>query len=443
MESTIIKSQREQLVNEIDDYLTRLFPITRSITGGGNRASLRILQELIPLEIKEYPSGTEVYDWTIPDEWNVKSAWIKDANGNKLVDFKQSNIHLVSYSIPIHKKISIEELKQHLHTCQELSDAIPYRTTYYKRDWGFSVTHKQYSAIENAPGPLEVKVDSSFNCNGSLTIGELLIPGSSRQEILISTYICHPSLANDNLSGMVMTAFLARELMRVNDPVRSYRIVWVPETIGVISYCAMNEERIKNIQSGLVVTTVGGPGRYGYKQSFNAEHSINLIIEDVFNKEGVDFETYPFDIHGSDERQYSSQGFKVNMASIHKDKYYEYPYYHTSLDNLDFVKAENIFDTLMLHLAVLDKLSRERFYKNILPNCEPMLSKHNLYPAIGGALLPDNGGIDELDVILWLLFLCDGNTGLLQISNKLSVPVNYLEKIINKLHEKDILELVE
>jgi aminopeptidase-like protein len=442
MEFAIMISQSEQLVGEIDNYLKRLFPITRSITGEGNRETLRILQEIAPLEIKKYSSGEEVYDWTIPDEWTVRGAWIKDLDGNKLVDFEQSNIHLVSYSVPIHRKITFEELKKHLHTHPDLSDAIPYRTTYYKRDWGFSVTHKQYSILENVTGLLEVKVDSSFNCNGSLTIGELLIPGTSKEEILISTYICHPSLANDNLSGMIMTAFLARELMKIKNLTRSYRIVWVPETIGAIVYCAMNEEKIKNIKSGLVVTTVGGPGKYSYKQSFNSEHSINLIIEEIFNKEKIDYKRYLFDIHGSDERQYSSQGFKINMASIHKDRYYEYPFYHTSLDNLDFVKAEYIEKTLQIHLKVLNKLNQENVYKSTQRYGEIMLSKYNLYPKTGGAITPKKLDISNLDLILWLLWMCDGYTGIYQIAKKLEVSINELDASLKLLIGKKLLEVV-
>ena len=262
----MIKST-QKILHEIDKCLKDLFPINRSITGLGNRKTLKILQEIAPLEIKEYPSGTHVYDWVIPNEWNVKNAWIKNSKGEKLIDFQQCNIHLVGYSEPIHKKITFKELKEHLHIHTELENAIPYRTSYYKRDWGFCTTHAQYKMLEAEEGALEVCVDSEFNPKGSLTIGELLIQGESKQEILISTYICHPSLANDNLSGSVMTAFLARELFKQKNLKLSYRIIWIPETIGAIAYCAMNEKSMKSISTGLVVTTVGGPGKFGYKQS--------------------------------------------------------------------------------------------------------------------------------------------------------------------------------
>jgi len=437
-----INFQSKEIVDEIDYYLKKLFPITRSITGHGNRKTLSILQELVPLQINEYSSGTPVYDWVIPDEWSVRDAWIKDANGNKIIDLQQSNIHLVSYSEPINKKINFKELKKHLHIHPDLLEAIPYRTSYYKRDWGFCATHAQYEILEESEGMLEVFIDSDFNPQGSLTVGELLIPGKNKKEILLSTYICHPSLANDNLSGMVMTAFLARELLKSKTLKNSYRIVWVPETIGAIAYCAMNEDVMKKIDNGLVITTVGGIGKYGYKQSFNEKHSINLAIEEVFKQENINFITYHFDPHGSDERQYSSQGFRINMASITKDRYYEYPYYHTSLDNLDYVKAPQLLESLLIHIKVLDKIDKDPVYKSKYPNCEVMLSKHELYPKIGGTQLPDlNKNYTELDLILWLLLLCDGNTGLMQIEKKLCISKERIMPVIKKLSDKNILEL--
>jgi aminopeptidase-like protein len=429
-----------QLVDEIDQYLKRLFPITRSITGNGNRETLKILQELVPLEIKEYSSGLSVYDWVIPDEWKIRDAWIKDMEGNKLIDFQQCNIHLMSYSEPISGTFSFDELEPHLYYHETLPDAVPYRTTYYKKDWGFCVTQKQYKKLQEMDGKLTILIDSSFDPDGGLTIGELLVPGESDQEILISTYICHPSLANDNLSGVIMTTFLARELLKQKKMKRSYRIVWVPETIGAIAYCAMNEVNIKNIQSGLVVTTVGGSGHYGYKQSFNPDHSINNIIEEIFNNEGIDFETYPFDIHGSDERQYSSQGFRINMASIHRDKYYEYPYYHSSLDDLDFVKPKQIEKSLLLHLKVLDKLNFEPVYKSNYPNGEVMLSKHDLYSKTGGGQLPQGKNLNTLDIILWLLWMCDGSKGLIHIARKLNIKLENLDSIAKELNKKGLLE---
>jgi len=352
-----------KLAAEIDAYLKRLFPICRSITGNGNRETLRILQEIVPLTIHEVLSGTQVYDWTIPDEWNIRDAWVADADGRRIVDFKASNLHVVSYSTPIRAALGWDDLRPHLHTHPELPEAIPYRTSYYKRDWGFCVNQSQYQELEQLKGPFQVVIDSTLEA-GSLTYGELLLPGQSNQEILISTYICHPSMANDNLSGMIMTAFLARELERIGKSNYGYRFVWVPETIGAITYCAHNETAMKNITSGFVVTCVGGPGPFGCKQSFDAADAINYAIERSFKNAGIDdFVLYPFDIHGSDERQYSSPGFRINMASLTKDRYYEFPYYHTSLDDQEFISAENVYQSLTLHLSAIRYLGLSEFLK--------------------------------------------------------------------------------
>lgn len=432
----------DDFVGEIDHYLKRLFPVCRSITGPGNRESLRILQEIVPLEIIEYSSGTPVYDWIIPEEWSVRDAWIKDANGNKLIDFQESNVHLVGYSEPVHCKMPFEALEEHLHCRNDLPEAIPYRTTYYQRNWGFCVTRHQYEILKQAKQPFHVSIESEFKKNGSLTIGELLIPGISDEEILISTYICHPSLANDNLSGMVMTAFLARELLKHPSSQYAYRIVWLPETIGAIAYSAMNESAMKRIQQGLVVTCVGGPGKYGYKQSFDPTHAINCAIEEAFHQKGIDdYITYPFDIHGSDERQYSSQGFRINVATITKDKYYEYPYYHTSLDDLNFIKASYIEKSRKVYMHTLQLLNdwkKKPLYRSCQPNCEIMLSKYGLYPKTGGAILP-NSKMTEMDLRLWLLFLCDGTHSLSMIAKRLGVSLAYLEREARLLREKGLL----
>lgn len=425
---------------EIGSYLKSLFPICRSLTGNGNRETLNILREIVPLNIIEYPSGTEVYDWKIPDEWNARDAWIKDSTGNKLIDFSHTNLHLVGYSEPIHRRMPFEELEEHLHVHDKLTKHVPYRTSYYQRDWGFCVTRKQFHALSSTKGELEVFVDSTLDPKGSLTVGELLIPGQSEQEILVSTYICHPSLANDNLSGVVMTAFLAREILKKDNLKHSYRILWVPETIGAIAYCAMNESAMREIYCGLVATTIGGPGNYGYKQSHDSNHSVNLAIEEVFRSEGIEFITYPFDIHGSDERQYSSQAFRINTASITRDKYYEYPFYHSSGDDLEFVSPERINQSMQIYSKVLDRLDKERVYRNLFPHCEVMLSKHGLYPKVGGSLMPINSQPTDLDTILSILWMSDGKTGIYEIAQNLKADANQLISISDDLCAKGIME---
>lgn len=427
---------------EIDSYLKRLFPITRSISGNGNRQTLEILQELIPLNILEYPTGQKVYDWSIPKEWNIKNAWIKNSKGEKIIDFNNSNLHVVSYSMPINKKIKFDELKNSLHYLENLPDAIPYRTSYYNEDWGFCVTYNEYNELFHDNEEYEIFIDSTLE-NGSLSTGELLIPGKSKKEYLISCYICHPSMANDSLSGVITTAFIARELLKIQSSLEySYRIVFVPETIGAVAYCSNNEKVIKNIDNGLVITTCGGPGSFGYKESWDKDNFINSMIEEVFKENDIKFILYPFDIHGSDERQYSSQGFKINCATISKDKYYAYDYYHTSLDNLDFVKSKYLNQTLNLYLQLINKMDKNILYKNLYPNCEVMLSKHELYPKTGGALLP-NSDISALDIILWLLYYCNSNIDLHSISQKLNIDISLIYNEAIKLEEKNILERVE
>jgi aminopeptidase-like protein/spore coat polysaccharide biosynthesis protein SpsF (cytidylyltransferase family) len=425
---------------ELADYLQRLFPLCRSITGYPNRETLKVLQEIIPLTLHEVPSGTVVYDWTVPEEWNIRDAWIADSSGRRIVDFRQSNLHVVSYSEPVNSVMDWAELQVRLHRHPELANAIPYRTSYYKRDWGFCVTHAQFAELEAWGGLFTVVIDSELK-PGSLTYGEYLIPGRSAREILLSCYICHPSMANDSLSGVLLTAFLARYIASLKNRHLSYRIVFVPETIGAITYCACNELAMKGIDMGLVITTVGGPGKFGYKRSFDSSHPINAMIEQVFRDTETEFVTYPFDIHGSDERQYSSQGFRINAATICRDRYYEYAYYHSSLDDLNFVTAEQITGTLNLYVRLIDKVEARRVYRNRIPHGEVMLSRHDLYPAMGGAQRPELGGKSELDLILWLLFLCDGKLDIVRIAEKLGVSSVDLVPIADRLVAKDVLEI--
>jgi aminopeptidase-like protein len=424
---------------EIDTLLHRLYPITRSITGEGNRQTLKILQEYIPLDIIEYPTGQEVYDWTIPKEWNIKDAWIKNSKGEKVIDFKNSNLHIVSYSIPLNTKLKFKDFRDNIHYLEELPEAIPYRTSYYNETWGFCLSfndYKKYFQDENEE--FEIYIDSELK-DGSMSIGEILIKGKSDKEYLLSSYICHPSMLNDSMSGVIASTFIAKELLSLQDKLEhSYRIVFVPETIGAIAYCANNEKAMKNIDNGLVLTTCGGPGQYGYKQSWQEDNFINSMVEDVFKENNIDFLTYRFDIHGSDERQYSSQGFKINCATISKDRYYEYKEYHTSLDNLDFVRAENLNQTVDLYLQLISKMDKNIVYKNLQPNCEVMLSKHDLYPKTGGAQLP-NSDVSALDIILWVLFYMDGEMSLYAISKKLDVSIELVYEQVKNLELKKVI----
>ena len=406
---------------QINELLKVLFPINRSITGKGNYHTLLKLKELIPIKIKKYKSGTRVYDWIIPNEWNVIDAWIKDNSGNKIIDFKINNLHLVSYSKSIYKSICFKELKKRLYFDINMPDAIPYRTSYYKNDWGFCVNKEQFNQLKNANGNLEVYINTSSKNNGDMHFGEIIIPGKRKKEILISTYLCHPSMANDNLSGIILTTFLTKEILKIKNRLNTYRIIFVPETIGAIAYCQKNEKKIKEIDVGLVVTTVGGPGKLSYKQSWDKNHYINNIVKKVLSKESDEFIEYPFDIHGSDERQFSSQAFRINTVTVSKSKYYEYSEYHTSLDNLNFIKAKYILTSLNIYKKIINELECVEIYETNMKYCEPMLSKHGLYPEVGGKIKPKIGNIASLDIILWLIFLSDGNTSVDQLSEKINI----------------------
>ena len=430
-------------VDEIAATLRALFPLCRSLTGPGNRETLRVLGEIIPLRVHEYPSGAKAYDWVIPDEWTAREAWIQDASGRRLVDFSVNNLHLVSCSIPVRGAFTLAELTRRLHWREDLPQAIPYRTSYYKRDWGFCISFEQYQrdfATQPDGTLFEVCVDTVFD-KGSLSVGELLIPGAVEQEILLSTYFCHPSLANDNLSGVVLTAYLARELMRRRSKY-SYRVVFAPETIGAVAYCAHNESAMKSVDCGFVITCTAGKGQWGYKASIDEGHRINRIVEDAFTEFSLPMLRYPFDPHGSDERQYASPGFRINTVTISKDKYYEYKEYHSSLDTLDFISADAVADTMLLYLRVLEKLEDEIFYKSLNPHCEPMLSPRGLYPSTGGGMMPGWNSDRQLDAILWLMMLCDGRTSVQDIAARTSLPFAELCEMAALLTEKGLLGLL-
>jgi aminopeptidase-like protein len=422
---------------EIDQYLKRLFPLTRSLTGEGNRETLRILQEILPLDILEYPSGAEVYDWRIPQEWRVKDAWIKNSKGEKIVDFHLSNLHLVSYSCPIHETMTLQELEAHLHYLPELPDAIPYRTSYYHQSWGFCISHNQYQRYFG-DDTYEVHVDSEY-ITGSMSLGELKIKGKSDKEYLISSYICHPSMANDSLSGVLVAAFLGRELYEKRHELEhSYRIVFIPETIGAIAYCSHHEAIMKEIKNGLVITTCGGPGQFGYKKSWDDTNVINALVESVFKESNIDFKVFPFDVRGSDERQYSSQTFRINCVTISKDKYYDYDYYHTSLDDLNFVNARQLEESLKIYQKLIAKMDMNIVYKSLFPACEVQLGKHDLYPKTGGAFQPGSS-LSKIDIVLWLMFYLDGTVDLYTLSRKLGVKLHKLYECAVELENKNLI----
>ncbi len=430
----------QEEVEELDLLLKTLFPITRSLTGEGNRETLRILQGVAPIEISEYPSGTSVYDWTIPAEWTINDAYIKDASGERIVDFRESNLQVVSYSTPVDAKMNFSSLRPHLHLIQDKGNIIPYRTSYYTQDWGFCVTPAQYDQIEKSEVELEVKIESEFKENGSMTVAELCVPGESAEEFLVSTYFCHPSMANDNLSGLLVTAFLARGILGDVKPKKTWRFVFVPETIGAIAYLHQNQDRMTNVSGGLVVATCGGPGPMGYKETFLGNHNVDKAIRIAFKEASIDPLRYPFVPDGSDERQYSSPGFRIPVASITKDKYYEYPQYHTSRDNLDFVSGAQIAESLSVYRHVLKILDGNGTYKSTSPFCEPQLGKRGLYPNVGGGINQlGTGPLPNVDSMMWVLFLADGEHDLISMAERSGIEFSQIESAVEKLKEVGLL----
>ena len=426
---------------KLQKYLKTLFPIARSITGKNNRLTLNILNEITPIKIKSIPSGKKIYDWTVPPEWELRSAWIKDAKNNILIDYKNNNLHVVNYSQSVNKWIFWKNLKLKIYKHKKLKNAIPYRTTYYKKDWGFCVNWKQYELLKKNKKKLFVKIDSSFNKKGKLNYGEIIIKGKFKKEILISTYLCHPSMANDNLSGILLTAFLAKHLKNKKKLKWTYRIIFIPETIGAIGYLNQNEKKLKNIDFGINICNCGGRGKIGYKQSWNMKHLINELTERTFKENGEKFITYPFDINGSDERQFSSPGFRINIITITKDKYYEYPQYHSSLDNLNFVKAENLEKTLNIYKKLINNIENLEIYKRNQENGEIMLSKHKLNRSHGGEYLPDKFN-NKIDLLLWILFYIDGKVDIETIRKKLNLKEKIFHNLIKELVEKKIIRHV-
>ncbi len=426
-------------VAQIGALLERLFPLPRSLAGPANRETLRLLSGVAPLTLHEYPSGTRVYDWTVPREWTVREAWIRDAaSGRVLLDLTEGPLHVVTGSVAVSGRMSYEALAPRLHTLPHRPAAVPYRTSYYREDWGFCLSHERLER-DFAPGrEYEVRIDSRHE-DGAMTVADLVLPGAG-PEFLVSTYICHPSLANDNLTGPVLAAFLARRL--AERPLRrGVRFVFAPETVGAVAYCAHNEAAMGRIRDGFVVTCAGGPGPLGYKASFEPGARVDRAVERAFADAGLVPLRHPFDVHGSDERQFASPGLRIRTATICKDKYYEYPQYHTSEDDLSFVRPENVALTLDLYEAALRRLDADVLYERPEPHCEAMLSRHGLYPALGGAYLPEERDARRraTDAALWLLFACDGDTSLDQVAERSGLDAALLGEVAARLTDKGLL----
>ena len=420
------------------DLLTKLFPLCRSLTGDGVRETFRIIRERMPLEITEIPSGTECFDWTVPDEWNIESAWIKDESGRTGVDFADCNLHVLGYSEPVSGTFTLEELKPHLHSNPNQPDVIPYLTSYYKRRWGFCLSHRQLQSLPD--GRYQVEIKSSLK-KGSLTIAEALIPGKTTKEIILTCYTCHPSMANDSLSGVVLNVELFKYLSRRQNNHFSYRFIFAPETIGTIAYLARNKDRvIANTHCVLVLTCVGGPGAFTYKRTKLNDHPLDKIAENVLKHSGKEHKILDFFLPGSDERQYSTPGFNIPAASLMKAAY-GFPEYHTSADDLQLVTKESLEATFALHTQVLEGLEGNLTYQNLKPFCEPFLSKYGLYETIGGQKTPGRH-LDTTKQILYILNYSDGTHSLVDIAEKGGFNLLDLIETAQVLEAKGLLKKI-
>tara|TARA_B100000795_G_scaffold205792_1_gene159291 strand:- start:6795 stop:8072 length:1278 start_codon:yes stop_codon:yes gene_type:complete len=422
------------LEKELEEYFDRLWPICRSITGAGLRDSFKILQDVIPLELHEIATGDRVFDWEVPKEWNINSAYLIAPDGRKIADFSVNNLHLVNYSIPQNTEIEWEELKPHLHYLKEQPNAIPYLTTYYKETWGFCMSYEDYLTLPKT-GKYQVIINSSLKA-GSLTYGEVLLPGSSNKEILISSYLCHPSMANNELSGPLATAFLYKKLAQLKERKYSYRFVVAPETIGVICFLNKRGEHLKrHMKAGYVLTCCGDGGKLNFKRSKNRHDEVNVIAEHILTYESQEHSVRGFSVGGSDERQYCSPGFNLPVGSFMRTPYQEYREYHTSLDNKEFIDFKALSNTVNIVYNVCNAFEVNSKPFCHIQECEPQLGKRGLYPS---SFNPEENRT-LIHRRMHLLTYSDGKHSLLEIAELRNESIlEYTEEIKLLLSKKMI-----
>lgn len=421
-----------EIGRELHGFAADLYPICRSITGDGIRRTLAMIQERIPLQIFTVPTGTQVFDWTVPKEWNIRDAYIKAANGHRVVDFQKCNLHVLNYSTPVHATMPLDELKPHLFTDPGHPDWIPYRTSYYKEDWGFCLSHNQMLALED--GDYEVCIDSTLD-DGQLAYGECYLPGHSTDEVLISCHACHPSLANDNLSGLAVATFLAELLCR-RERRYSYRFLFIPGTIGAITWLARNQPTAGRIRHGLVLTCIGDIGGFHYKKTRRGHAEIDRAVAHILSHCGESSEILDFSPYGYDERQYCSPGFDLPVGCLMRSVWEQFPEYHTSADNLDFIRPAQLAGSLRVCAAILDVLEGNRCYRNEKPYCEPQLGRRGLYRATEGG-----ASSEEMMARLWVLNLSDGKHSLLGIAERSGLPFSILGEAAHLLYQKGLLSV--
>jgi aminopeptidase-like protein len=418
---------------ELHRFAAELYPICRSITGDGIRRTLKLIQDRIPLQFIEVPTGTRAFDWTVPKEWNIRDAYIKASSGKRVVDFQNCNLHVLNYSVPVQATMSLSELKPHLFTIPEHPDWIPYRTSYYQENWGFCLSHNQMLALKD--GQYEVCIDSTLK-DGYLTYGECFLPGRSNDEVLVSCHACHPSLANDNLSGLAVGTSLARFLSGRNLRY-SYRFLFIPGTIGAITWLDRNRETAGRIRHGLVLTCIGDEGSFHYKKSRRGDAEIDRATTHILSHYGEPAEILEFSPYGYDERQYCSPGFNLAVGCLMRSVWGTFPEYHSSADNLDFIKPSQLAGALRVCTAILDVLENNRRYRNLSPYCEPQLGNRNLYRSKAGAAI-------ELDVNarLWVLNLSDEEHSLLDIAERSGIPFSVIHEAAEALCHNGLLSVV-
>ena len=420
-----------QAGNELHQFAAELYPICRSITGDGLRRTLALIQKRVPLELVEVPSGAPVFDWTVPKEWNIRDAYIRLPGGERVVDFRDSNLHVLNYSAPVRATMPLSELKPHLFTIPEQPDWIPYRTSYYREDWGFCLSHRQMLSLEERD--YEVCIDSSLE-SGHLTYGEYYLRGRSSDEVLISCHACHPSLANDNLSGLTVASYLARFLTG-RDLRYTYRFLFIPGTIGAITWLAQNQKGAVNIRHGLVLTCLGDAGPFHYKKSRRGNTLIDRAAAHVLSHSGEGAKVLEFSPYGYDERQYCSPGFNLAVGCLMRSVWGSFPEYHTSADNLGFIRPMQLAGSLRACTAILDVLENDLRYRNLSPFCEPQLGRRNLYRLRGG-----NAVGTEIHARLWVLNLSDGEHSLLDIAERSGLPFSVISEAAELLHQNGLLE---
>jgi aminopeptidase-like protein len=411
--------------------MERLFPLCRSLTGDGVRATLDILGEHVPIERTEVPSGTRVFDWTVPDEWNIRDAYVAAPDGTRVIDFRASSLHVVGYSEPVRTTLPLEQLRERLFTLPEQPDLIPYRTSYYSRTWGFCLSQRRLDALE--PGDYEVVIDSTLG-PGHLTYGEVVLEGAGDEEVLISTYVCHPSLANDNLSGIVVAAMLAKALGE-RELRHTYRFVFAPGTIGPLTWLHENRDRLDRVAHGLTVSCIGDAGDHTYKRSRNRDAVINRAVETVLRDAGNPHAVLDWEPWGGDERQFNSPGFDLQVGTLMRTPHGGFDGYHTSADDLDRISPASLEESVQACLDVVDVLETNRTLLNLSPYGEPQLGKRGLYRSAGGAV----SSPDDERALLWVLNQSEGSTSLVDIAERSGIAYPLIRRAAERLEQAGLL----